>query len=184
MRTGQTVGKLRVNILLFADDLVLIGSSRKDLQKLLDVVFQYSTKWRFQFNVAKCKVLIFRGRGILKEDALLMGGTELGQVDSYKYLGLDFKANLSWSETKDRLARKAKARLAIVRKAIIEGISMEATEGLWAALIRPILEYGCELWGATNWPAAEQIQREVGRLLGMNSKAADEAIRVILDGGR
>ena len=108
----------------------------------------------------------------------MMGGTELDQVDSYKYLGLDFKANLSWSVTKDRLARKAKARLAIVRKAIIEGISMEATEGLWAALIRPILEYGCELWGATNWPAAEQIQREVGRrLLGMNSKAADEAIR-------
>ena len=47
-----------------------------------------------------------------------------------------------------------------------------------------LLEYGSELWGATNWPAAEQIQREVGRLLGMNSKAADEAIRGDLGCGR
>jgi len=64
-----------------------------------------------------------------------------------------------------------------VRKAALEGISIEATEGLWTTLIRPILEYGAEVWGAGSWQAAEQIQQEMGRkLLGMGSKA-DEAIR-------
>ena len=106
---------------------------------------------------------------------LFMGLEQLERVDVIKYLGLDFQNSLSWSRTKDRRAR---ARLPIVRKAMMEGISLEASETLWITLIRPILEYGSEIWGTGGWQAAEQIQREVGRkLLGMNSKTADEAIR-------
>jgi hypothetical protein len=54
--TKQTLADLNVSILLFADDLVLIGHNRQDLQKLLDLVFEYSQKWRFQFNTAKVKL--------------------------------------------------------------------------------------------------------------------------------
>jgi len=171
--TGWTLDNLRLNILLFADDLVLIGNSREELQKLLDMVFQYSEKWRFEWNTSKSKVVIFRGRGLLKKkEVFYLGLAELEIVQSIKYLGTDFKFNLSWTETKLRLLKKARGRLAIVRKAAMEGLSLDAIEGLWIALIRPIIEYGCEIWGAGNWPAAEQVQREVGRkLLGMSSKA-------------
>ena len=51
--TKKTLADLNVNILLFADDLVLIGHNRQDLQKLLDLVFEYSRKWGFQFNTVK-----------------------------------------------------------------------------------------------------------------------------------
>jgi len=145
-KSQGTLGDLKINILLFADDLVLIGQSRKDLQKLLDIVFQYSQKYRFKFNISKSKVVIFRGRHKKqKNDVLFMGLEELEIVDSIKYLGLDFQSNLSWQGTKVRLAKKARARLPIVRKAIIEGISIEAAEGLWSTVIRPILEYGADL---------------------------------------
>ena len=130
--TKQTLADLNVNILLFADDLVLIGHNRQDLQKLLDLVFGYSQKWRFQFNTAKSKVVVFRrGSKLAKNDVFFMGLDELDIVDSIKYLGVDFQSNLSWNSTKDRLAKKARARLAIVRKAMMEGISLEA-ENLWS----------------------------------------------------
>ena len=35
---------VKFNILLFADDVVLIADSRKDLQKLLDTVYEYSQR--------------------------------------------------------------------------------------------------------------------------------------------
>ena len=50
VKAAKTGGVSEFNLLLFADDLVLIGRSRKELQKLLDIVVEYSEKWRFQFN--------------------------------------------------------------------------------------------------------------------------------------
>jgi hypothetical protein len=65
---------------------------------------------------------------LANNDVFFMGLDELDIVDSIKYLGVDFQSNLSWKSTKDRLAKKARARLAIVRKAMMEGISLEAAE--------------------------------------------------------
>ena len=48
-------GVMGITILLFADDIVLIAKDRRELQALLDVVFEYSCKWRFQFNINKVK---------------------------------------------------------------------------------------------------------------------------------
>ena len=44
---------------MFADDVGLLTESRRDLQKLLDVVFEYSERWRFRWNVGKSKVMRF-----------------------------------------------------------------------------------------------------------------------------
>ena len=175
-KTGPTLGKLRINVLLFADDLVLIADSEKELQYLLDIAFNYSVKWRFRFNVAKSKVVVFKGgKNEQRVRTFFLGLQELERVEIIKYLGVDFESNLSWNHTKNRLAKKAKARLAIVTRAMIEGISLEAAEALWGSLIRPILEYGSDVWGRGNWFEAEQIQREVGRkVLGVSCKVANE----------
>ena len=70
-----------------------------------------------------------------RNDVLFMGLEQLERVDVIKYLGLDFQNSLSWSRTKDRLAKRARARLPIVRKAMMEGISLEASETLWRVWI-------------------------------------------------
>ena len=118
------------------------------------------------------------------KDSFFLGLSELEVVEQIKYLGVIFQSNLSWAMTKESIFKKARARLAIVRKAAIEGISLDAMESLWSTLIRPVLEYGSEIWGTCGWPEAEQIQREVGRkLLGVGSKSCDEAIRGTWAGG-
>ena len=42
---GVSVGSRRVRLLLYADDIVLLAETSKDLQKMLDVVTEYSKRW-------------------------------------------------------------------------------------------------------------------------------------------
>src|SRR5690348_5178890 len=58
---------------------------------------------------------------------------------------------------KERLVKKAKARLACVSKAISEGVTFESGENLWRTLVRPILEYACEVWASGKWPEARRV---------------------------
>ena len=44
--------------MLFADDFVGVSDSKESLQKLIDVVYSYCSKWRLQANVIKSAVLL------------------------------------------------------------------------------------------------------------------------------
>ena len=59
-RTVPSLPSLELNGLLFADDSVGLSDSEQGLQALLNVVYAYSKKWRFEANVAKCAVVVFR----------------------------------------------------------------------------------------------------------------------------
>ena len=45
--------------MLFADDFVGIIDSKESLQKLLDVVYSYCSKWRLRANVSKSAMMVF-----------------------------------------------------------------------------------------------------------------------------
>ena len=47
LSSGKTVGGM-----LFADDFVRISDSKESLQKLIDVVYSYCSKWRLRANVS------------------------------------------------------------------------------------------------------------------------------------
>jgi len=150
-KLGVRIGQSLLSLLLFAGDIVLIAEDRKQLQKLLDIVFEYSIKWRFKFNIDKSKIVVFSKKLIKTLRHYYLGIQELEVVDSYKYLGVDLMRSLSWKVVSNRLAMKARSRVAIVSKAMSEGLSVEAGERLWVALIRPVLEYGVEVVGALGW---------------------------------
>src|SRR5579872_840331 len=48
-----------IGILMYADDIGLIGKDRENLRKLMEITFQYSVRWRFRFNYDKCAVVVF-----------------------------------------------------------------------------------------------------------------------------
>ena len=176
---GIYLGSIKINILGFADDLVLIARNKEDMQRLLDRVYLYSMDWRFLWNVDKSKIMVFTLKRVnLDLRPLFIGVTQLEEVKSFKYLGIDFKTNMSWILMRNRAVKKARVRTALVSKAIAEGLMPEASLKMWFTLIRPILEYGIEIWGVTKIPQIERAQLEVGRrILGVSIKTASEAIR-------
>jgi hypothetical protein len=99
-------------------------------------------------------------------------------VKTYKYLGLDFEDTLKWNLTRQRLVTKAKGRLALIRKAMSEGLSLKAAENVWWSMVVPVLNFGAEIWGASNFTEADRVQMEAGRsLLGVSRKTANAVVR-------
>ena len=59
---GITVKDSKVALLLYADDIVLIASSRDDLKKGLEIVNKFGIKWRCKYSAKKTQVVVF-GKG-------------------------------------------------------------------------------------------------------------------------
>ena len=89
LSSGKTVGGM-----LFADDFVGISDSKESLQKLLDVVYSYCSKWRLRANVSKSVVMVFSKDAV--NGCWKWGEYSFPIVSSYSYLGIGFSRNGAW----------------------------------------------------------------------------------------
>lgn len=53
---------LKIFILLYADDTVILSETAEGMQNALDIFQQYCDTWKLQVNINKTKVLVFRKR--------------------------------------------------------------------------------------------------------------------------
>jgi hypothetical protein len=176
-----------VMVLLFADDVIIVADTRKDLQKALDIAFDYSRKWRFAFNVGveKSAVLVVgKGGGEAIHprstvlDSFFLGEREIPFTQEYKYLGVIMEGGRG--KKARRQAALKRARGAFWRAWGLgmgkEEMSAKAAAKLWEVLVMPVLEYGAELESG-NWDEAERLQRMAGRIaLGVGNSVADEVV--------
>ena len=77
------------------------------------------------------------------------------------------------------MLEKARKRIAgLCGAGIKQGLSVSAAVKGWEVLVRPVLEYGCEIWGAGRWEEVERLQNSMGRrILGVNRKTSGAAVR-------
>ena len=65
--------------------------------------------------------------------------SELELVENYKYLGLILDENFTWKNHLEKMLEKARKRTrALCAMGLREGVQI---------LVRPVLEYGAEIWG-------------------------------------
>jgi len=92
-------------------------------------------------------------------------GQSVQVTDSYKYLGMWFQSNGSWDKEKKSRIKKAKRRMAVAYMLIRAGkLSVQDGLAVWRGLIRPVLEYGSEIWCSDRnnvWIEAERLQRKM-----------------------
>ena len=62
---GIDIGMLKLNLLLYADDIVIFSNTSEGLQKDLDILNDNCQKWKLAANIDKTKVMVFRKGGIL-----------------------------------------------------------------------------------------------------------------------
>ncbi len=83
---GVLMSNLIITYILFADFLILCAETPEGLQKLLDGLFNYCSKWHLILSLTKTKVMVFnsekRSRPIFTFNATLI---EI--VKEYKYVG-------------------------------------------------------------------------------------------------
>ena len=109
---------LKLYVLLYADDTVILAESPRELQLALDAMDQYCTLWKLKINVSKTKVLVFSRGYVRKNPEFTFGNVKLEIVRDYQYLGLIFNYNGNFNKAKQKLYEKgSRAMLSLLCKA-------------------------------------------------------------------
>ena len=88
---GLSLDEITFILMLFADDMVILGKDRNDLQRSLDLLNSYCNKWGLAVNTEKTKVEVFRKRGgLLNSESWAYNGTPLEVVNNFNYSGTVF----------------------------------------------------------------------------------------------
>jgi hypothetical protein len=147
----------------------------------MSVVYDYSVRWRFTINHAKCGLMCFPPSGsALPTTVLTIGDKQIPWVAVYKYLGVELHAGVPFSQFRARMLQSAtRAAFSVAGLGMHSGkLPVPLGTQVYTALVRPLLEYCAEVCSVTPWPAAENVQVAMGkRILQVSSRTCNEAIR-------
>ena len=133
----------RIGGMLFADDFVGLSDSKEQLQKLIDVVYSYCSKWRLKANVTKSAVMVFTKEAV--EGTWKWGEHDLPTV---AFLGIDFASNGAWDGHIKKVLDCGRKKVNQLHSVISNrDINLSARRLLLLSVVRPSLEYGSEVWG-------------------------------------
>ena len=181
-------GEDHINALAYADDIVLLSTSSEGLQKALDTIQLYCTKWGLKINNTKTKTIIFSRGNKRISKTFSLNGDELENAKEYKYLGiLIHKKNCSFSPAIKYLKNKAtRAVYALRSKININQLPIPLALKLFDALIKPIILYASEVWEpfikneAEQWDQndIEKIHTQfLKQILGVNRSTTTAMVR-------
>ncbi len=131
-------------MLLYADDIVLLGESKEELQRLLDELWQWCSKWRLKINREKSNVNHFRNRKERRcNHVFKIGALWLDYCDSYKYLGVFFNEHMDFNKATDILADSAVRSLGsiIIKYKWLQDMGYTTYNKLFESCVKPILCY-------------------------------------------
>ena len=167
LRCGVTISNdLTLSILLYADDVVWISETEDGVQSMLDSLRDWSNRWKLKVNEHKSKVVHFirASDEPTGSDMFRYGDQVLKIVPMYRYLGLDLYDTVDFSETVSGLSKSASRALgAITNKYFTHnGVDYKTYTKLFDYMVCPIMEYGCEIWGARKRDCMDVIQHVPG----------------------
>ena len=167
---NDIVENISSKIRLFADDCLLyrIITSVHDttaLQKDLDTLTQWASKWQMRYNIDKCSVMrCTRSLHPIVANYSLCG-INLDVSDQHTYLGVVLDKSLSWLPHITYVANKATRMLNFLKRHLSK-CSTVTKSSAYLLLVRPIMEYACTVWDPhylTHISTLEKIQRRAAR---------------------
>ena len=110
----------KLNCLLYADDLVLISTSKQGLQNCLDQLKIWCETWLMEINFKKTKIMIFQKTNKKHKIPTFSFGNETLQItQEYTYLGLKLTPNGKFTVAMKTIANKAIQALFAIKKKVI-----------------------------------------------------------------
>ena len=117
------------------------------LQLAADQALQWSMNNNMVINTEKTKEMtIYYGKKPLTVGNVMMDGTKIETVTCIKVLGVVINNKLTWHDHVQYITTRASSRLYFLRMLKRVGISLTDIFHVYTSIIRPILEYACEVW--------------------------------------
>jgi len=155
LNIGYKVGNIMVDVLAYADDLLIITKSKLDLQIMLQKLSNLGNELEIKFNATKSMYMVFNKyhHRTVKEQRydewngeLLLAGSPIERVESFKYLGAMIHDS---GRCRDHLEKRRKAVLAAVAKITTIGLcndimNIKLKAEMFKTHVRPIIMYAIE----------------------------------------
>ena len=141
-------------LMLYADDLILYKPIKKqedyiDVQKDLDTLNAWSDCSRLMFNPHKCKynmVISRKKANLLVPPLITLGSSAIERTYSYKYLAVSISSDLSWSDHIHNICTRARRTIGLLYRHFYLNSNSTSLQKLYLTLVRPLLEYACQVW--------------------------------------
>ena len=158
---------------LFADDTGLfihgldILSTMATAQNVLLKLQNWFCANKLTLNVPKCAYMIFRGRNKrlpLNIPPLTLNGLEIEQVESFKYIGVNFDQKLTWKNHVEYVCTKINKYFGIFSH-IRHKIPKQMARQVYYSTIFPHINYCLEIYGNCSSKLLSKIQRKQNSLM-------------------
>ena len=164
-----------INILLYADDIVLLAENEPDLQFLLNIVEIWCEKWRLEVNLAKTNILHLRVKRKLQSKYMfIFNKRPVPYCTSYRYLGCNINEHLDYNYTARIQAESAGRALSCIITKMIKnhGFPFSVYTILYQACVCSVSEYGSEVFGFPQYDSTFKIHvRAIRAFLGVQKTA-------------
>ena len=180
------IGNSSFNILLYADDIVLLSESEEGLQTSLNILHDFCSSWKLQVNTDKSKVMVFNSNGKTFMNHFIYDNVYLETITHYCYLGIVMKYNGNFNLAIQTLMEKARKAYFKIKKTIGLNNPCRLLEKLFDSLVTPILLYGSEVWGVnTTFKDSDPFEKLhikfIKEILGVHCKASNNGCRAELN---
>ena len=126
----------------------------------LNVFEEYCKTWKLKVNILKTKMIVEFGRGRTPKNLrFIFEHNEIEITDVYKYLSIYLGRSGSFVVAKKHISEQAnKALFSLLKKIRSLNLPYDIQIYMFNKMIKPILKYGCEVWGMGNFDVLERIQ--------------------------
>ena len=129
----------------------------------LDLIKNWSDKRLVQFNPKKTNIVIFTVNNIpLDNINFQFDGEPIVPSLTHKHLGVVFSNDAKWSAHIEYIASRISKQISVLRK-LKYTINREFLSRIYLTFIRPILEYGSEVWDNLSLQDAERLEKNSNR---------------------
>ena len=142
------INKTKLDIILYADDVLLVSTSVADLMKQLEIVGNYGCKYGIKYNPDKSLYMVFNenyySKKKKKKTKITLDNQIIKQVSKMKYLGMEIS-----SDNKNKSQLESRRSIAIAASMKLKSLGLFTNQihanmkaQLYKTYIRPILLYG------------------------------------------
>ena len=144
-----SIDLLKLCLLLFADDIVLLAETKEKLQQLLEITEVYLEEKKLILNILKSVVIVFGRKAMESEDVnFFFKGETIPVNNEFVYLGVKFTSNGKFSGHLDLAnARGRYISGEIARSSLRRVRDIRVHKRIWTSKIVPVMHYGAEAIG-------------------------------------
>lgn len=149
--SGTFIGEIKIDIILYADDILLLARTMDELQEQLKIVENYGVMNDIKFNAAKTNFIVFNQESKALNDrdgvpTVKLDNQTLIQVKEMRYLGYHVTEDNNLTAHVEKRKKITLSKIATLRYHGIldDQFSIESRVVIFKAYIRSVLSYGYE----------------------------------------